>query len=144
MALTAAAACVWLIDRKRIPLAALGRGALALLLGALLVFAADFAVAERLAWTPGGFALSFGRMLQDGIVQRYLDDHCPDPTLTLCAYKDQLPHDADVWFWGSPLFDRLGRFAGLGHEMEKIVACLARSTIPACRSNRPLPTPPSN
>jgi hypothetical protein len=59
-------------------------------------------------------------MLQDGIVSRYLDDHCPDAALQLCAYKDQLPHDADVWFWGSPLFDRLGRFDGLGKEMEKI------------------------
>jgi hypothetical protein len=32
-----------------------------------------------------------------------------------------LPDDADAWFWGSDLFDRLGRFAGLGKEMEKIV-----------------------
>jgi hypothetical protein len=89
-------------------------------LGAVMVFAADYAVAKRLAWTPGGFALSFGRMLQDGIVDRYLDDHCPDASLRLCAYKNALPHDADVWFWGSPLFDRLGRFAGLGQEMEHI------------------------
>ena len=79
---------------------------------------ADYVVAKRLAWTPGGFALSFGRMLQDGIVKKYLDEHCPDPALQLCAYKDQLPDDADVWFWGSALFDRLGRFAGLGEEME--------------------------
>ena len=120
MALVAAAFLVWLVDRKRITLASIGRGIAALLLGAALVYAADFAVARRLAWTPGGFALSFGRMLQDGIVQRYLADHCPDPALTLCAYKDQLPHNADVWFWGSPLFDKLGRFAGLGPEMEKI------------------------
>jgi hypothetical protein len=77
-------------------------------------------VAGRLAWTPGGFALSFGRMLQDGIVKKYLDEHCPDPKLTLCAYKNQLPSDADVWFWGSPLFDRLGRFDGLGTEMQSI------------------------
>ena len=59
-------------------------------------------------------------MLQDGIVNKYLDDHCPDPKLTLCAYKDQLPDDADVWFWGSPLFDKLGRFAGLDQEMADI------------------------
>jgi hypothetical protein len=25
-----------------------------------------------------------------------------------------------MWFWGSDLFDKLGRFAGLGKEMEKI------------------------
>jgi hypothetical protein len=120
MALTAAAMPVWLVDRSRIPLTALGHGLLALILGAALVFAADLVVAKRLAWTPGGFALSFGRMLQDGIVSRYLDDHCPDTALQLCTYKDQLPYDADIWFWGSPLFDRLGRFDGLGKEMEKI------------------------
>jgi len=120
MALMAAAICVFLIDRKRMPALALGRGVIALVLAAVLVFAADYAVAKRLAWTPGGFALSFGRMLQDGIVNKYLDAHCPDPSLQLCAYKDQLPDDADVWFWGNGLFDKLGRFAGLGKEMEKI------------------------
>jgi len=120
LALIAAAACVFLIDGKRMPARALARGLLALALGAVLVLSADLIVAKRLAWTPGGFALSFGRMLQDGIVKRYLDDHCPNAKLQLCANKDQLPNDADVWFWGSDLFDRLGRFAGLGKEMETI------------------------
>lgn len=119
MALFGAAILFWFIDRKRMTTAALARGFIALVLGAVLVLAADFIVAKRLAWTPGGFALSFGRMLQDGIVKRYLNDHCPDAKLQLCAYKDQLPDDADVWFWGSKLFDSLGRFAGLGKEMEK-------------------------
>ena len=101
LAFVAAAGLLWLVDRKRMPLARLGNGVLALALGAVLVFAADFVGGQTLAWTPGGFALSFGRMLQDGIVKKYLDDHCPDPALKLCAYKDQLPDDADVWFWGS-------------------------------------------
>jgi len=114
------AALVALFDRRHIPAKRLGRGVIAVGLGAILVLAADYAVAGRLAWTPGGFALSFGRMLQDGIVKKYLDQHCPDPALRLCAYKDQLPRDADVWFWGSDLFDRLGRFAGLDKEMQKI------------------------
>jgi hypothetical protein len=104
----------------RIPFARTGHGVGALALGAVLVFAADYAVAGRLIWTPGGFALSFGRMLQDGIVKKYLDAHCPDPRLRLCADKDALPQDADQWFWGSALFDRLGRFAGLGSEMRTI------------------------
>jgi hypothetical protein len=105
---------------RRLPLRRVGHGVGALALGAVLVFAADYAVAGRLAWTPGGFALSFGRMLQDGIVKKYLDEHCPDPRLKLCAYKDQMPQGADEWFWGSALFDRLGRFAGLGGEMKTI------------------------
>jgi hypothetical protein len=120
LGLLAVASVLWLIDRRRLPLVGLGRGLLALALGAVLLLSADFIVAKRLAWTPGGFTFAFGRMLQDGIVKKYLDRHCPDPALQLCAYKDQLPDDAEVWFWGSELFDKLGRFAGLGQEMEKI------------------------
>ena len=120
LGLVIVAALLALLNRTRMPPARLARGIGALALGAVMVFAADYAVAGRLAWTPGGFALTFGRMLQDGIVKKYLDEHCPDPALRLCAYKDQLPHDADVWFWGSDLFNKLGRFAGLGKEMETI------------------------
>jgi MFS family permease len=121
LALMMAAALLCIVDRKRMPVARIGHGLLALALGAVLVFAANAVVAKQLAWTPGGFALSFGRMLQDGIVKKYLDQHCPAPELKLCAYKDRLPDNADVWFWGSPLFNSLGRFAGLAPEMEKIV-----------------------
>lgn len=120
IALIAAACVLRFVDRERMPTANLGNAAIALILGAVMTLGANYIVAKRLAWTPGGFALSFGRMLQDGIVNKYLDEHCPDPTLRLCEYKDALPNDADVWFWGSPLFDKLGRFAGLGKEMERI------------------------
>ena len=125
LALILAGVIVRLVRPRQLPLARIGNGVLAITLGCVLVFAADFVVAKRLAWTPGGFALSFGRMLQDGIVNKYLDDHCPSPKLTLCMYKNQLPKDADVWFWGSPLFDRLGRFAGLGQEMAEIAVASA-------------------
>jgi hypothetical protein len=119
-ALLASAALLAVFDRQRVPFAALKAGAIALVLGAVMTLGANYLVAKRVAWTPGGFALSFGRMLQDGIVNKYLDAHCPDQTLRLCVHKDELPRSADMWFWGSPLFDRLGRFAGLGAEMERI------------------------
>jgi hypothetical protein len=99
------------------------RGGAAVVLGALLLLSANYVTAGRFAWTPGGIALSFGRMLQDGIVARYLDEHCPDKRLQLCAYRHQLPTDADEFFWGGSgtVFNRLGRFAGLGDEMGLIV-----------------------
>lgn len=120
LALLAAGAVCAIHDRARLAPKYIGQSAAALALGAMLVFAANAVVAKRFAWTPGGFALSFGRMLQDGIVKKYLDEHCVHERLVLCAYKDQLPRDADEWFWGNPIFDELGRFAGLGQEMEKI------------------------
>jgi hypothetical protein len=113
-----AAAAVF--GRSRIAPARLAVGAAALALSAVLVFAADALVAGELTWTPGGPALSFGRMLEDGIVKRYLDDHCPDAALKLCPDKDKLPADADDFFWGGGVFDTLGRFDGLNDEMERI------------------------
>jgi hypothetical protein len=122
MGLTAAAALARLIDRARIPLTRLTRAVTALALAAVLVVAANGMVTGRFGWSPGGFALSFGRMLQDGIVKKYLDAHCPDATLRLCPYKNELPRDADVFFWaGGSIFNKLGRFAGYNDEMRRIV-----------------------
>ena len=133
LALMLAAGTLWLFHVLPLPAGRLRDGVLALALGAVVVLTANFAVSGRLAWTPGGFALSFGRMLQDGIVKRYLDEHCPHPKLRLCAYKDRLPDDADVFFWGSPLFDQLGRFAGLGKEMA-VIALDSLAAYPALQA----------
>ena len=121
LALLAAGFIVALFDHRLVPFAGLARGAAVLLLGAIMLVGANYLVAKRLAWTPGGIGLTFGRMLQDGIVKHYLDEHCPDPRLRLCDHRDELPSDADVFFWGQGLFDRLGRFQGLNDEMRTIV-----------------------
>ncbi len=107
--------------RALVPLAGFSRGVIAIVLGAAMLVTANYAVAGRLAWTPGGIALSFGRMLQDGIVARFLAEHCPDPRFKLCDHRAEIPADADVFFWGESIFDQLGRFDGLGDEMRTIV-----------------------
>ena len=121
LALLAVGALVAFYDRHRVPFARLAHGVAALALGAAMLVAANYAVAGRLAWTPGGIALTFGRMLNDGIIMRYLDDHCPDPRFKLCDHRHELPEDADVFFWGESVFDRLGRFEGMHDEMQTIV-----------------------
>jgi hypothetical protein len=111
--------------RWRVPLPGGSRGAAALALAPVMLLIANYAVVGQLAWTPGGIALSFGRMLQDGMVARFLADHCPDPRIKLCPHRNQLPAEADVFFWGESVFDRLGRFEGLDEEMRTIViGCL--------------------
>src|SRR5262249_39106439 len=121
MLLVAAGLVFALLDRKLVPLAGVRRGALALALGAVLLVTTNYAVAGRLAWTPGGIALMFGRMLNEGIAQRFLAEHCPDPRFKLCDHLGELPNDADVFFWGESVFDRLGRFKGMNVEMATIV-----------------------
>jgi hypothetical protein len=106
----------------RIAASQLAQGTLTVVAGAALLLSANFALSGRLAWTPGGSAIAFGRMLQDGIVTRYLNEHCPEQHLKLCPYRDALPETADDFLWSrETVFNKLGRFPGLGDEMGFIV-----------------------
>jgi hypothetical protein len=111
----------WLFLRGRIPGAGLLQGWLSLVAGAGMLLSANFALSGELAWTPGGYGVAFGRMLQDGIVAQYLRDHCPREKLKLCPYRNQLPATADQFLWGNSMFNTLGRFKGLNEEMQHIV-----------------------
>ncbi len=121
LALVIVASAISLFHRATVPRAGIVRAGFTLALGAAILVAANYAVSKRLAWTPGGYGIVFARMLQDGIVARYLDRHCPDPRLRLCPYRHELPDNADAFLWGDSAFDRLGRFAGLNDEMRSIV-----------------------
>jgi hypothetical protein len=121
LALALAAFLLSFFNPRLAPRAAAVRAVAAVALGAVMLLAANYAVAKRLAWTPGGYGIVFGRMLEDGIVTRYLDDHCPDRRFKLCPYRHVMPQNADSFLWGESVFDELGRFDGLGEEMRTIV-----------------------
>jgi hypothetical protein len=121
MAVVVLAGLVRLSQADLVPVPALGRGAAALVLGVAMLLGTNFALSGTLAWTPGGYAIVFARMMQDGIVARYLDDHCPDSRLRLCPYRHKLPRTADEFLWGNGPFNELGRFTGLGDEMRTVV-----------------------
>ena len=121
LGLGAAALLLSWLNAKLVPRAGLAPMTAALVLSAVMLLGANYIVSKTVAWTPGGYGLAFGRMLQDGIVTRYLNDHCPDAQLKLCPYRNELPLDADTFLWGKSVFDKLGRFAGLGDEMRTIV-----------------------
>jgi len=121
LAVLVAGAAVIIARRDRLPGGRIAGAGAAVLLSVVMVFAADYVLVRRLAWTPGGYGLAFGRLLQDGLVKRHLDRHCPQAGYKLCPHRDELPETADEFLWGQSVFDRLGRFAGLGGEMETIV-----------------------
>ncbi len=101
--------------RLPLPLAAVGAG-LALALGSNAIITGQF------AFTPGGGNFLFARLIQDNIVSRYLDEHCPDPELRLCPYRAQIPKTADDWlWWGDSPFAKLGGAEGFEPEARKII-----------------------
>lgn len=106
---------------RRLPIAGLAQASLTIVAGGLMLVSANHALSGKWTWTPGGTGVAFGRMMQDGIVARYLNDHCPREKLKLCPYRDQLPATADEFLWGKSMFNTLGRFEGMNDEMGTIV-----------------------
>lgn len=106
---------------RRLPAAGLARASLTIVAGAFMLVSANHALSGQWAWTPGGYGVAFGRMMQDGIVARFLNDHCPRERYKLCPYRNELPASADEFLWGKSVFNTLGRFDGLNEEMGTIV-----------------------
>lgn len=103
---------------RRLSVAGLIQGSAAVAVSAALLLAANYALSGQFAWTPGGPGVSFGRMMQDGIVARYLNDHCDKIKLKLCPYRNELPPTADDFLWANDsIFNKLGRFEGMDDEM---------------------------
>jgi hypothetical protein len=89
--------------------------------GLALCPVSNLALTGSFAFTPGGTTFLFGRLIEDGIVARYLEDECPDATIQLCAYRKTLPEIADDWLWGdSPLY-KLGGWDAYEPEERRII-----------------------
>ncbi|HEY6254232.1 MAG TPA: hypothetical protein VIY51_00390 [Xanthobacteraceae bacterium] len=106
-----------LLPRPRLAGAATAIGA-----GIALALTSNAIIAGQFAFTPGGPNFLFGRLVQDGIVGRYLERVCPDPTLRICPYRNALPASTDDWMWwsDSPLF-KLGGWREFTPEAERII-----------------------
>lgn len=107
--------------KERLPLAGLAQASLTIAVGGVMLVSANYALSGKLAWTPGGYGVAFGRMMQDGIVAQYLNDRCPRERYKLCPYRNELPASADEFLWGKSMFNTLGRFEGMNEEMGYIV-----------------------
>jgi hypothetical protein len=124
-------AALWLLTRMKslaLPKPKLWLAAGSVAAGIALCPVSNFAITGNFAFTPGGSSFLFGRLIEDGIVARYLGEQCPDATLRLCDFKAKIPDTADDWLWDddSP-FRILDTWKGLDAEERAITrATLAR------------------
>lgn len=111
------------IRNFKLPRARMAFAAGAVAAGILIQPVSNAALTGSFAFTPGGANFLFGRLIEDGIVQRHLDDQCPDPTIKLCDYKGEMPDNADAWLWwgGSPLY-KMGGWAAYEPEAKRIIS----------------------
>lgn len=87
-----------------------------------MTFAANYHYTRHVFVSRAGPVFMVARMLQDGVVQKLLDETCPTSNYMLCRYRKVLPHRADKWLWGPGTpFVKLHRFLGTEKESERIV-----------------------
>ena len=125
VALLAALALIAVAARVRPlpwPAPRLSLAAIAVAAGIALCPVSNFAVTGNFAFTPGGHGFLFGRLIEDGIVERYLGENCPDPSIRLCPYLDDMPDQADDWLWGNDsILYKLGGWDAHKAEQERII-----------------------
>lgn len=117
-------AALWLIGFIKalaLPKPRLTFAALAVAAGIALCPLSNLALIGQFGFTPGGSSFLFGRLIEDGMIDQYLEDKCPDPTLRICAYKDDIPDQADDWLWGDSAFYKLGGWDGYTEEQGRII-----------------------
>jgi hypothetical protein len=96
--------------------------ALSILMGVALLLLSNLTIAGQFRFTPGGTSFLFGRLVQDGIIARYLRERCPNPVIRLCAYRDVLPSTVDDWLWAIDTpFHKLGGPDGFAPEERHII-----------------------
>jgi len=106
----------------------LRRGVLGLITGLALIIAGNFVLTGNFFLSKSGTVFLFARLMQDGIVQRLLNETCPpagQATWQLCASKDRLPRNANSWLWGARSgFQALGGFTNkrLQEEGPRMIA----------------------
>jgi hypothetical protein len=119
-----AAVIVKLAARRypQLPRPDLRRGTIGLVTALALIVAGNFVLTGNFFISKSGSVFLFARLMQDGIVQRLLHDTCPpagDAKWQLCAYKNRLPRNANVWLWGERSgFRALGGFASKRQQEE--------------------------
>jgi hypothetical protein len=65
-----------------------------------------------------------GHMLENGILKKYLDENCATHNYKLCAYKDNLPPNADRFLWdfdNSPVY-KMGGWKACKDEYNTIIS----------------------
>ncbi len=81
--------------------------------GLILMPVLHLALVGKAAYTPGGPAYLYGRLVQAGVAQRWLAEHCPVPGIKLCTLQDRIPDNGDKFLWGNEsAFREIGEWSG--------------------------------
>jgi hypothetical protein len=108
--------------RPALPQPRLRAGLTGLTAALAMMVAGNFVLTGDVFLSKSGSVFVFARLMQDGLVQKLMNDTCPesgDTAWRLCAYRKKLPHNANAWLWGEQsAFHALGGFTGKAQQAE--------------------------
>lgn len=109
------------------PMRRMAAPVLAVALGVATIPAVHYAETGRAYFNKGGDIFFFARLVEDGIVGRYLNDYCPLPDTVLCAFRDQLPTTHNGYLWDDiQAFEMAGGWEQSGPESRRIILATFR------------------
>jgi len=93
----------------------------------ILVVCGNLALGGPPVLSETSHAFLLARLVQDGLARQTLERLCPDPTLSLCDLRTQLPATANDFLWSdSEAFARVGGWLGSRREADRIISSSLR------------------
>jgi hypothetical protein len=87
----------------------------------LAIPTAHWMTGARFASSRASHVFLMNRMVDWGIIDQYLEDHCEEKAYKFCEFKDQIPRDNFIWnFDGSPLY-KTGGWEANEEEYNEII-----------------------
>jgi hypothetical protein len=112
-----------LAKRFSLPVPSLALPIAAIAMALLTIPVVNLALGGRFTVSEVGSVYMFARNIQDGVAKKTLDRLCPDPTIKLCAFKDNLPKTTNDYLWGpNPAFLAVGGWNGSREESASLVS----------------------
>lgn len=94
------------------------------MIGCVIVSLAAFATMTS-SISKSRHVFMMGHLVETGILNAYLDDHCPSETISLCRYRDRIPPGAETFIWnsdGDSVLILTGGWLGSKDEYSRIIS----------------------
>ena len=82
----------------------------------------NLALSGKAVLGRGSHAFLMARLIEDGVIERVLDERCADEPYRLCAFRGELPTAAEDYLWRRDgLLQRTGGFGGSRAESTRLI-----------------------
>lgn len=81
----------------------------------------------------GASVLTVGKLMEEGLLQKYLDKHCATDNFKLCRFRNEFPqYTSDfIWSGNQSIVDKMGGIDSCDKEFKKIIKGTLKENFPS-------------